>query len=164
MAIPLRGRETDGGFAACRADQKWPARAETHHVPNRAILEACFHHASRWAVDGVAPPQAPLIETDSSGRIVTDADGNAKGGLRFPDVAVPVETFIPGSRGGTRNCAGSGYSLPFSREKLVALYGSREKYLALYDVAADKLVKDGYILSEGAGQLKTNRRWLAPVF
>jgi hypothetical protein len=164
MAIPLRRSELDGGFAACMADQKWPARAQPHHVPNRAILEACFHHASRWAVDGVAPPHAPLIETDSSGKIVLDEDGNAKGGLRFPDIAVPVETFVPGSRGGTRNCGGTGYSLPFSREKLVALYGTREKYLALYDASADKLVKDGYILPEGAAQLKTSRRWLAPIF
>ena len=163
MAIPLRGREPDG-FAACRADQNWPARAESHHVPNRAILEACFHHASRWAENGVAPPHAALIETDSSGKIVTDENGNAKGGLRFPDIAVPVETFLPGFRGGSRNCAANGYSLPFSREKLVALYGTREKYLAQYDAAADKLVNDGYILPEGAAQLKTNRRWLAPLF
>jgi hypothetical protein len=164
MAIPLRRGEGNRSFETCKADQKWPANAEAHRVPNRAILEACFHHASRWAADGVAPPRAALIETDSSGKILLDEHGNAKGGLRVPETSVPVETIIPGDRGGRVNCAGIGYSIPFSRKKLVELYGTREKYLALYDAAADKLVNDGYILPEGASQLKSSRRWLAPVF
>ena len=163
MAIPLRERGS-GMFAACMAAQNWPAEAQPNHVPNRAMLEACFHHASRWAADGVAPPHAPLIDTDADGKILTDENGNAKGGLRFPDIAVPVETFIPAARGGTRSCASTGYSLPFSREKLVALYSNREQYLALYDAVADKLVKDGFILPKAAAQLKSDRQWLAPVF
>jgi len=163
MAIPLRGRDS-GMFAACMAAQKWPVDADPNHVPNRAMLEGCFYHASRWAVDGIVPPRAALIETDSSGKIVIDENGNAKGGLRFPDIAVPAETFIPAFRGGSRNCASTGYGLPFSREKLVTLYGTRERYLSQYDEVADKLVKDGYILPEGAMQLKTDRRWSGPVF
>jgi hypothetical protein len=167
MAIPLRGGDPggeNGNFAPCKAAQKWPADAQPHHVPNRAMLEACFHHASRWVDQGIAPPRAALLETDVTGAIVRDADGNAKGGLRFPDIAVPMETFTPAAKGGTRNCGSGGYSMAFSREKLVQLYGSRDKYLALYDATADKLVKDGYILPEGAAKLKTSRRWLAPVF
>jgi Alpha/beta hydrolase domain len=163
MAIPLHHYEP-GNFAACSEAQKWPVEALPDHVPNRAMLEACFYHASRWAVDGIVPPHAPLIEVDANGVTEKDENGNVKGGLRFPDIAVPVETFISAARGGTRNCASTGYSLAFSREKLVSLYGSREQYLARYDAAADKLVKDGYILHEGAAQLKSDRRWLAPVF
>jgi hypothetical protein len=169
MAIPLHGGESTsgdegGGFAACKVAQKWPREAGTLHVHNRALLEACFHHASRWAEEGVAPPRAPLIETDESGKFVTDENGNLKGGLRLPDIAVPMETYVPAAQGGEPKCGTGGYSLAFSREKLVALYGTRDKYLAQYDAAADKLVKDGYILPEGAEQLKTERRWLAPVF
>jgi hypothetical protein len=144
--------------------QHWPIGAESHHVRNRAILEACFHHASRWAEEGVAPPRAPLIETDDSGKFLTDENGNIKGGLRLPDIAVPMDTYVPGAQGGEPKCGTGGYSLPFSREKLVALYGTRDKYLAQYDAVSDELVADGYILPEGAEQLKTNRRWLAPVF
>jgi hypothetical protein len=95
---------------------------------------------------------------------VKDENGNVKGGLRLPDIEVPTETFISAARGGARSCASTGYSIAFSREKLVGLYGSRDRYLARYDAVADKLVKDGYILPEGAAQLKLNRRWLAPVF
>jgi hypothetical protein len=163
MAIPLRGAEA-GNFAACSAAQHWPAEALNEHLPNRAMMEACFHHASRWAVDGIAPPSAPLIEVDSDGVTVKDEDGNVKGGLRFPDIAVPTETFISAARGGTKSCASTGYSLAFSREKLVSRYGTRERYLAHYDAVADKLVKDGFILPEGGAQLKSDRRWLAPVF
>lgn len=163
MAIPLHHYEPSN-FVACSEAQKWPAEALPDHVPNRAMIEACFHHASRWAVDGIAPPRAPLIDVDSEGVPEKDENGNVKGGLRFPDISVPVETFISASRGGLRSCASTGYSLMFSRDKLVGLYGSREQYLARYDAAADILVKDGYILPKGAEQLKTNRRWLAPVF
>jgi hypothetical protein len=160
MAIPLHDRDSSAQFLNCKATVKWPEAAEPHHLPNRAMLEACFHHASRWAESNIAPPSAPLMETDADGNLVKDADGNVKGGMRFPDIAVPAETFVSGSG----DCSGTGYSLPFSREKLVTLYGTREKYLALYDGAADRLVQQGYILPEGAADLKTNRRWLAPVF
>jgi hypothetical protein len=164
MAVPLRNAGDAAGFLACAAAQKWPSNAQQNFFPNRALLEACFHHASRWAEAGVAPPHAPLIETDANDKILTDENGNARGGLRFPDIAVPTDTFVPATRGGTRNCASTGYKAPFSRAKLVGLYGTREKYLALYDTATDKLVKDGYILAEGGQKMKSERRWLAPVF
>jgi len=168
MAIPSQEvkQEDAGLFATCATSQKWPSEAEPNNFPNRAIIEACFYHASRWVEKGIVPPTAPLIETDANDIILTDENGNARGGLRFPDISVPTDTFTPATRGELtiNSCRSTGYKLPFSREKLVALYGSREHYLSLYDAAAEKLVAEGFILPEGAAQMTSDRRWLAPVF
>jgi hypothetical protein len=162
MAIPLRGTN-EGNFAACAKDQGWPKEAQPNAFPNREMLEACFLHASRWVEKGIAPPHATLIETDGE-KFVTDENGNAKGGLRFPEIAVPTDTFVNASREGKVRCASTGYKLPFSRDRLVSLYGTRAHYLALYDAAADRLVKEGFIFPENAAKLKKDRRWTAPVF
>ena len=75
-----------------------------------------------------------------------------------------TDTFIPATLWQTPNCNATGYRVPFSREKLVTLYGTRERYLVAYDAAADKLVAEGFLLPDGAAQLKKDRRFLAPVF
>jgi Alpha/beta hydrolase domain len=128
------------------------------------MLESCFHHASRWVEAGIPPPKSPLIETDENDKILLDENCNARGGLRFPDISVPADTFVPSPREGDIRCRSIGYRLPFSRDKMVTLYGSRQKYLSLYDAAVDKLVTGGFILPAYAAQMKADRDWLAPVF
>lgn len=164
MAVPPQDDHEANPFAVCSTSQKWPAEAEPSHVPNRALMEACFHQASQWVEKGIAPPHSPLIETGPNDVILTDENGNARGGLRLPDMAVPTDTFIPATLWQTPNCNATGYRVPFSREKLVTLYGTRERYLLAYDAAADKLVAEGFLLPDGAAQLKKDRRFLAPVF
>jgi Alpha/beta hydrolase domain len=164
MAIPPRNHVPSDGFSTCAVNLKWPTDAMPNYFPRRAMLESCFHLASRWVEAGVAPPTAPLIETDESDKVLLDENGNARGGLRFPDISVPVDTFVPAPREGEVRCRSIGYRQPFSREKMVTLYGNREKYLAQYDAAVDKLAKDGFILPDGAAQMKSERSWLAPVF
>jgi Alpha/beta hydrolase domain len=164
MAVPPRTPASSEVFASCAAKLRWPADAMPNEFPRHTLLEACFRHASRWVETGVAPPRAPLIETDADDKVLTDSNGNARGGLRFPELSVPSDAFVPVPRDGEISCRSIGYRVPFSREKMVALYGSREHYLSLYDSAADKLVTEGFIFSGDAQELKTARRWTAPVF
>jgi Alpha/beta hydrolase domain len=72
-----------------------------HSLFARALLVA----GDAWVRDGVLPPASTLLETDATGAIVRDADGNARGGVRLPDLVVgrgryiasiPIE-FPPGS-------------------------------------------------------------------
>lgn len=164
MAIPPRNHPPSDTFHTCAVKLKWPADAMPNYFPRRAMLESCFHLASRWVEAGVAPPISPLIETDENDNVLLDENGNARGGLRFPDISVPADTFVPAPRDGEVRCRSIGYRLPFPHEKMVRLYGTREKYLVQYDVAVDKLVTDGFIFPDGVAQMKTERSWLAPVF
>ena len=95
-----------------------------------------------------------------------DRDGNAVGGLRLPDVAVPLATytgwnFRNTAIGGTEQFFPlMGSYIPFARTKaereqardprlsVEERYHSRDEYLKLVQDAAAPLVKDGYLLSD----------------
>ncbi len=95
-----------------------------------------------------------------------DADGNEVGGLRLPEVAVPLATYTPwsyraeeiGAPGELADFRGS--FLPFAatrderqasgdpRPSLEERYRSREEYVGRYTAAALELVEGRYLLAE----------------
>jgi hypothetical protein len=95
-----------------------------------------------------------------------DADGNETGGIRMPDVTVPVATHTgfnprhPDTGGGTQLLEYLGSSLPFAptaaerqrrgdpRPSLEERYRDRDDYLARIRQAADDLVAQGVLLEE----------------
>jgi Alpha/beta hydrolase domain len=101
----------------------------------------------------------------------TDEDGNDRGGLRLPDVAVPLGTYT----GWNLRTAEVGFPshlvdffgsfLPFARNdaqrgacgdtrpSITARYGNRAGYLQRYDTAVHALIGNGYLLSEDAAAL-----------
>jgi len=111
------------------------------------------------AKDGAGAPLPYLVPQ-------VDRDGNAVGGLRLPDVAVPLATytgwnFRNTAIGGTEQFFPlMGSYIPFARTKLEReqardprlsveeRYHSRDEYLKLVQEAAAPLVKDGYLLSD----------------
>jgi len=132
-------------------------------------------------IPGVASPQAAyagvrgpnrLLPRDGAGAPLpylvpqVDRDGNPVGGLRLPDVAVPLATytgwnFRNNAIGGTEQFFPllGGY-IPFARAKVEReqardprlsveeRYHSRDEYLKLVQDAAASLVRDGYLLSD----------------
>ena len=116
---------------------------------------------------GIPAPHAPKIRT----RIVrkeeaswgffgnwvenrTDALGNALGGIRHPAVDCATGTYCSFSRredGTIQEMFGN--VMPFSTEKLTALYGDLEHYRRLAEESADRAVAEGYVLRE-------DRDWL----
>lgn len=108
-----------------------------HHAAN-----AAFAAQERWVGGGPRPAATPPIETDAAGAIRRDADGNARGGLRLPDIDVAIGCH----EGGTNPnilCALFSSTAPFSRLKLRARYGSSASYVAAYLQRADAAVAAG---------------------
>ena len=62
-------------------------------LDNAPVVRAMLVAGDRWVRRGIRPPRSVLIETTSAG-IIRDADGNALGGVRFPDVEVGRARFI----------------------------------------------------------------------
>jgi hypothetical protein len=63
------------------------------HVPFYQVMNAAFDHLQKWVKDGTLPPTAPPIETSSVGPpavVVRDDRGNALGGIRLSQHAVPM--------------------------------------------------------------------------
>ena len=109
-------------------------------------------------------PDLPPPPADDQLMIKIDVDGNETSGLRLPDRALPVATFV--SFNAQRGASGKSCSrvtvLPFPvtraaretnndpRLSLVERYGSRAYYVATLRVVADRLVRERLLLPQDA--------------
>ena len=76
-------------------------------APHHAIVKSGLHALTRWVRDGMTPPESPAIEIGdpaAADPIVRDAFGNAKGGIRLPEVEAPTAT-LDGRRNDVANAA-----------------------------------------------------------
>ena len=126
----------------------------------RKVLPGARGINSLVSKDGGAGTPLPLLVSQ------VDKDGNELGGLRLPDVMVPLATtagwnFRKAAIGGTQLLYPLlGSYVPFASTKaererthdprlsIEERYQSREQYLKQVQEAAASLVKDGYVLGE----------------
>jgi hypothetical protein len=136
-----------------------PPVAEGEWGPNpvnwQPVQEAALRAVHRWVADGVAPPEQPRITLAGrpNNRIVRGEDGNAWGGIRLPEVAVPVAEHR-GRKGGTGSAPVFGGRRPYPASLLVQLYRSRAEYVQLWGRAVDGLVAAGVVLPEDAPAIR----------
>jgi hypothetical protein len=151
------------GIVDCGA----PVNAGSHTYELRAALDA----VTKWITRGIAPSQSPRLEVNPTNRraFSTDANGEALGGIRTPQVQVPVARLSgigqPGSTSiGTQPsnsstissatlCSILGTTVPFNSAQLAALYPSHAAFVAKWDAATATEVKQGYLLPADARTL-----------
>jgi hypothetical protein len=81
-----------------------------------------------------------------------DADGNDLGGVRMPEIAVPLATYTgwnlraPETGAPTELASLQGSWLPFPRAAVEQRYPTREDYLKKFEAAARQLVADRFLL------------------
>ena len=116
----------------------------------------------RFTVQIVTSPQTAAV-------LVRDpVTGNAIGGIRLPQLAVPIETLTgvrpPAAVAGNPNCALFGATDPWDGDSdswvaqpgldpsptpepsLAALYGTRHRYLEEYENATEESIQRGFLL------------------
>ncbi len=129
-------------------------------APHHAVVKAGLHALVRWVKDGAVPPQSPAIELGdlrSADPVARDRFGNAKGGIRLPEVEAPTAT-IDGRRNDVANptpgaqnfCFLFGHTIPFDRATLASLYPSHQAFVDAFTKAADALERAGYLLKPEA--------------
>jgi hypothetical protein len=151
------------GIVDCPA----PVNAGSHTYELRAAVAA----VNRWMDSGDPPRQSPRLTVDPSDphAFVTDANGNALGGIRTAQVQAPVATLSgigqPGSTSlGTQPsnadtissatlCSILGTTVPFGPAKLAALYPTHAAFVAKWDAATAAEVHEGYLLPTDARAL-----------
>jgi len=120
--------------------------------PAFRVYNTVLDWLSRWVRDGERPPQGAPFETAARG-IAFDENMNAKGGVRLPDLDVPIKSFT--NSNGPANptdvlsllgCGLAGSAVPFTPEKLKQLYPTHDDYVRKYTAAADKALMGGYLL------------------
>lgn len=121
-------------------------------APFYMVQSAALHHLKEWIVQGTLPPVAPRMQRDFFGSLKKDKDGNVIGGLRLPELQVPVAKY--GTTNSTKGslafldlfaCSAGGSTVPFTASRLAELYPTHDDYVSKFTAAADKAVADGYI-------------------
>jgi hypothetical protein len=130
------------------------------------LFNAMWENLERQVVDGVAPPHGDLIEREND-EIVRDELGNALGGVRLPELDVPIASYGPSNGVGDDVpafipaelidlfCRLAGTVTPLEPELLRALYPTSQDFLTSYEESADALVEARFLLPEDAETLKT---------
>ena len=118
---------------------------------------AAFEHFHNWVRGGAVPPVQARIEFESGDAdppvIRRDQFGNALGGIRLPDFAVPTGEHM-GTGKGDVLASLVGFSRSFTAAELTELYPNREAYLSRWHAALDDGVAAGFILPEDAPAMK----------
>lgn len=116
-------------------------------VDTGLVLDAAFSHVNTWLARGTRPPASALFSRDSAGALQLDAAGGVIGGVRLPDIEVPVAV-NRGINAGPGFCILTGSHKDFSRSELEARYGNVDNYLAQVSQSLRRSVKAGYVLRE----------------
>jgi hypothetical protein len=149
------------GIVDCEA----PINAGSHTYE----LRAAVHQVNAWITTGHAPPQSPRLEMNPSNphAFLHDANGNALGGIRSPQVAAPVAKLsgvgqpgaapVPAHAGANTNavsgqalCGIFGTTIPFSPAKLAALYPTHADFVKRWEAATAAEMKQGYLMPADA--------------
>ena len=130
-----------------------PINAGPHHF----VVNAAFAALNRWVRRGTPPRSAPRLEVSAGPpvAIAVDAHGVAKGGIRTPQVDVPIARFT-GEQGGSLLCRLLGTTTPFDDATLASLYPTRRAFLSRYIRALKHAVRAGWVLRPDA---RLMRQW-----
>ena len=126
-------------------------------IPARMVQHAAYDSMKVWIEKGKQPPGAPKIQVSpapSEGErrvIARDTNGNALGGIRLAQFAVPVATDT-GENSGGQFCNIYGSHVPFDQMKLDRLYPSHAAYVAAVEKITESNLKAGFITKEDAEQ------------
>ena len=130
-------------------------RPSLSRVPTGHVLNPAYDHLVRWIGGGTPPPVAPRIELASVGQGMDpsvakrDERGNALGGIRLAEIAVPTATNT-GFNSGAGFCRLFGSHEPFAPATLQALYPTHGEYVAAVRKVTEENVRAGYILEAEA--------------
>ena len=120
--------------------------------PQHFVLKAALSALNEWVRRGTAPPIAPRLEVSAGPpvAIVRDAHGNAVGGVRTPQVDVPIATLSGDGDGASLFTALFGHTAPFDAAKLAALYANHDAYVRAVHAATERAVRAGFIVPADA--------------
>ena len=128
----------------------------THPIntgPHSYVLRAAVSALDSWARTG-SPPAATEPIVIAGGAAAVDEHGNVQGGVRTPQVDVPVATLSGYGQEGAKNfCALFGTTKPLDPRTLASLYPSHDEFVAKWKAALDAAVVNRAILDADAANL-----------
>jgi hypothetical protein len=133
-------------------------------APGHAVVKAATDALTRWVRDGVEPPKSPLLELSdpaAADPIARDRFGNAKGGIRLPEVEAPtavvsglVNAPAQAAAAAQNFCRLFGKTVLFESDTLKQLYPTHEAFVKSFDKAVDAIEKAGFWLKPEADEAR----------
>jgi Alpha/beta hydrolase domain len=127
--------------------------------PQHFVVNAALSALNRWVRRGRPPKPVPRLEVSAGPPVAIqkDAHGNALGGIRTPQVDVPIATFT-GEQEGRIICRLFGTTTAFDDAQLASLYPSHPAFVSAYRRVLRRSVHAGWILRPDA---KVMKEWAA---
>lgn len=122
--------------------------------PQTYVFRAVVAALANWVKSGEPPPIMPRIELDASGAIAVDSNGNARGGIRTPQVDAPIAVLSGLGQAGESFCGLFGTTTPFDAAQFSALYPDRDAFVTAWNGAVDMAVASGAVLAIDADRLR----------
>lgn len=113
---------------------------QTDHVIWLPTFAAAVMQLQTWITSGRKAKTYPSLQVEN-GTYVCDEYGNVKGGIRLPDLEVPIARYIAGMA-----MPLGGYTISFSSEQLRELYPSNDSYVQKITESALRAFEEGVIL------------------
>lgn len=146
------GRETAQGSPATSTRLSCPNANDGQQT---FVLRRALSDLRTWAAGGAPPASGPQLLIE--GTLKRDAHGIAMGGIRMPAVDVPIATLsgLPAPSAGIAGLCGVlfGSTVPFSAEKLHALYPTHEDYVGKVRISAESAIAIGFMLEADKAEL-----------
>jgi Alpha/beta hydrolase domain len=122
----------------------------------RYVVATAIHDLARWASGGRPPPRAPRLEVSAGDPpvIARDQFGNARAGIRLPQLEVPTATLSGEPGSGPGFCSLFGFTAAFDAAQLASLYPTQRDYVAKFDRATDRAVEQGFLRPADAKEAK----------
>jgi hypothetical protein len=138
--------------------------------PAGLAFSAIWQQYVEWLTARIPMVSLPRIQTDATHRPLRDANGNALGGWRLPQLDLPLATYAGSgtprddSARARTACELTGVMQPFSSAQLQSLYRSRNEYLGLFRTLVDQAVTDRRLTKEDGEALKKQPASALPTF
>jgi dienelactone hydrolase len=146
--IPTPAGQPHFDESQCRA--QFPPASRPNDFPLDLVQAAMFDNMDRWLRSGQPPPPSAFIETQRDGTTAVDQWGNALGGVRYPQVSVPIARYGVGPPG---PCLLFGFTAPFATDVCKRLYGDHATYVERVTKRTQELVASRLLLVKGAEHL-----------
>ncbi|GGF59006.1 alpha/beta hydrolase domain-containing protein [Alteromonas lipolytica] len=117
--------------------------------------DAALMHLISWIDAGKLPPVAePIKLSTAEGKpvVMRDEFGNAKGGLRLPELEAPIATYDSALQALNAANGLRGTTTPLTAGTLKALYPTHQDYVDKVTAAAKECKSSGYILAPCLGR------------
>jgi hypothetical protein len=123
--------------------------------PHTYVLRAALRHLDEWVRSGTEPPRQPPLDVAPGDQdLVRNRLGIAEGGIRTPQVDVPVAVLSGLGQTGSSFCFLFGTTGPFDAATLAAEYPDHETFVQRWNEATDRAVAAGVVLEDDAEHIK----------